>query len=179
MARAESIRRFAQAAFEVAREREGLDRWEQDLSEVQTLLANEDFAALVDAPQAPLQVKLDGVKTLLRDVSPQVRNFVAVLIVKRRTRRFDDIFAEFRRLADEHRGIARAQVVTAVPLDGGRRQKVSDALGQIVEKQVVMTERVDAAILGGIVARVGDKLIDGSTRARLHELRSTLAVRPA
>jgi F-type H+-transporting ATPase subunit delta len=178
MARATSARRFAQAAFEVALAREGLDRWEKDLADVQVLLSNEDFAALLDAPQVPADVKLDGAGRLLRDVSPRVRNFVAVLITRGRTRQFAAIFEEFRRLADEQRGTARAEVVTAVPLDDERRGRVAQGLEAIVGKKVVLTERVDPAILGGVVARVGDRLIDGSARTRLRDLRGALATRP-
>ncbi|MSQ08565.1 MAG: F0F1 ATP synthase subunit delta [Dehalococcoidia bacterium] len=179
MARGQSIRSYAQAAFESAVANNALDRWEKDLVDVQSLLSNPDFAALVDAPQVPFKVKLDGVQTLLRDVCPQVRNFVAVLIQSRQIDRFDLIRREFRRLADERLGIARAEVVTAVPLDDERRGRIAANLGQIVGRKIVMTEKVDPAVLGGIVARVGDRLIDGSTRTRLHDLRSALASRPS
>ncbi len=179
MARGQSIRSYAQAAFESAVANNALDRWEKDLVDVQSLLSNPDFAALVDAPQVPFKVKLDGVQTLLRDVCPQVRNFVAVLIQSRQIDRFDLIRREFRRLADERLGIARAEVVTAVPLDDERRGRIAANLGQIVGRKIVMTEKVDPAVLGGIVARIGDRLIDGSTRTRLHDLRSALASRPS
>jgi F-type H+-transporting ATPase subunit delta len=179
MARAQSVRAYAQAAFEVALAHEGLDHWEKDLADVQAVLANPDFAALLEAPQAPLEAKLRGVHTLLAHASPLVRNFTGVLIRKRQTRRFNSIYREFRRLADEHRGVARAEVVTAVPLDGERRQRVIDSLSEIVRKKVTVAETIDPAVLGGVVARIGDRLIDGSTRTRLRGLRATLAVRPS
>lgn len=178
MARATSSRRLAQAAFEVALAREGLDRWEKDLADVQALLSNEDFAAMLESPQVPARVKLDGVGMLLRDVSPRVRNFVGVLVTRGQTRRFEAIFEQFHRLADDRRGIARAEVVTAVPLDDERRGRVAQGLETFVGKKVILTERVDPAIIAGVVARVGDRLIDGSARARLRDLRGALATRP-
>ena len=178
MARATSSRRLAQAAFEVALAREGIDRWEKDLADVQALLLNEDFAAMLESPQVPARVKLDGVDMLLRDVSLRVRNFVGVLVTRGQTRRFEAIFEEFRRLADDRRGIARAEVVTAVPLDHEWRGRVVQGLETIVGKKVILTERVDPAIIAGVVARVGDRLIDGSARARLRDLRGALATRP-
>ncbi len=174
----ESVKRFAQAAYEVAAAHNALDRWDKDLADAEVVLSNADFAALVEAPQIPLNVKLEGVRTLLRDVSPQVRNFVSLLVAKRHTRRFASIRREFSRLADEKRGVARADVVTAVPLEPDRRRAVEQALAQVVGKKIVMSERIDPAVLGGVLARVGDRLIDGSTRTRLHELRNSLAVRP-
>lgn len=179
MARGQSIRSYAQAAFEVAVAHDALDRWEKDLADVQSMLSNPDFAALLDAPQVPFKVKLDGVQTLLREASPQVRNFVAILVQGRQTARFGSISREFHRLADDRRGIARAEVVTAVPLDDERRRRVAEDLGRMVGRKIVMTEKVDPKVLGGIVAKVGDRLIDGSTRTRLHDLRGALALRPS
>jgi F-type H+-transporting ATPase subunit delta len=83
-------------------------------------------------------------------------------------------------MADESRGVARAEVTTAVPLDDQRRRRVIEGLARIVGRDdVTITERVDPEIIGGVIARVGDRLIDGSTRARLRSLRNELAVRPA
>lgn len=178
MARATSARRFAQAAFEVALAHEEVDQWEKELADVQALFANEDFAGLLDAPQVPASVKAEGAGTLLRHLSPRVRNFAAILVTGGRTRQIGEIFAEFRRLADDRRGIARAEVVTAVPLDDARRGRVAEGLEAIIGKKVLLTERVDLAIIGGVVALVGDRLIDGSARARLRDLRGTLAIRP-
>lgn len=178
MARAGSVRRYARAAFEVALSHNELDRWEKDLADLGPLMADADFSALLVAPQVPLSVKLDGVRTLLRDVSPRVRNFVSVLVAHGQASGFARMAAEFARLADEKRGVARADIVTAVPVDPERRRRIADSLSAIVGQKVLMTERVDPAIVGGVVARVGDRLIDGSTRTRLQQMRSTLAVRP-
>ena len=178
MARGTSSRRLAQAAFEVAIAREGLEAWEKDLLTVKSVLSNADVVGFMDSPQVPLEVKVAGLKTLLGGVSPRVRNFVSVLVARNHVRRIDSVIREFATLADGRRGIARATVSTAVPLDDQRRSMVTSALGNLTGKKVVLTERVDASLLGGIVARVGDRLIDGSSRTRLHDLRSALAERP-
>jgi F-type H+-transporting ATPase subunit delta len=179
MAGPASIRRYARAAFDVAVSHDELDAWERDLAAARPVLANEDFLAMLDAPQVPFEVKMTGVKTLLPAVSPRVRNFVSLLVQRRLARRFGAVADEFRRYADERRGIARADVVTAVPLDDARRQKVAAMLGEIVGKKVLMAEKVDGSVIGGVVARVGDRLIDGSTRTALQEMRAALAERPA
>ncbi len=178
MARATSSRRLAQAAFEVAVAREGLDAWEKDLATVRSVLSNADVIGFMGSPQVPLEVKVAGLKTLLGGVSPRVRNFVSVLVARKQVRRIDSVVREFETLADGKRGIARATVSTAVPLDDLRRSMVVTALGSMTGKKVVLTERIDPSLLGGIVARVGDRLIDGSSRTRLRDLRSALAERP-
>ena len=65
-----------------------------------------------------------------------------------------------------------------MPLDDERRGRVAQGLETLAGKKVVLTERVDPAIIAGVVARVGDRLIDGSARARLRDLRGALATRP-
>ncbi|MEX0763099.1 MAG: ATP synthase F1 subunit delta [Dehalococcoidia bacterium] len=171
-------RRYAQAAFELALENEGVDRWQEDLARVAQILDNQDFLALLDAPQVPEKVKLDGITTLLPDVAPLIRNMVKLLVLHGRIRVFPGIVEHFGELADEKNGIARAEVVTAVPLDDARRDRVISDLSDMVGKKVEIVERVDPGILGGIVARVGDRLIDGSVRTRLRSLRRELADRP-
>ena len=170
-----SPRRYAQVAFSLALENEGVERWETDLKRVRTVLSDHDVVALLSAPQVPEQVKLNGVATLLPDVAPLVRNMVNVIVLRGDIDKFNQVTESFQGLADDHRGIARAEVVTAVPLDEARKKRVADGLASLVNrKQVVLTETQDPAILGGVIARVGDRLIDGSTRTRLHRLKNEL-----
>ena len=172
-------RRFAQAAFQIAGEANSLERWEQDFARVSEVFSDRDFMALLDAPQVPEGVKLDGVVTLLTDVQPEVRNLVSLLVAQGRASVFASVRRHFMALADERRGIARAVVTTAVPLDNRQSRRVSDTLARLVNaREVVVTQNVDPDILGGVVARVGDRLIDGSARTRLHSLRDSLARRP-
>lgn len=172
-------RRFAEAAFQIARDANALERWEQDLARVAEVMSDRDFLALLEAPQVPEKVKLDGVTTLLPDVLPQVRNLVSLLVLQGRASAFASVRQHFMALADERRGIARAEVTTAVPLDQQQNRRISDSLARLVNaREVVVTETVDPDILGGVVARVGDRLIDGSARTRLHSLRDSLARRP-
>jgi F-type H+-transporting ATPase subunit delta len=81
---------------------------------------------------------------------------------------------EYRKLLDSHRGIEQAEVTTAVPLDEGEIKKLEEDLGALVGKNVVIRPEVDPALMGGITARVGGKLIDGSTRSRLERLKKQI-----
>ena len=172
-------RRYAQAAFELAKEKDNLDVWVTDLTRASEILDDSDVLGFLDAPQVTDSVKLDGIGKLLADVDPLVRNTVNLMTVNRDILKFADTFRVFTEMADEHRGIARAEVVTAVPLDGARRAKVSAGLAKLVRRgEVKITESVDRSIIGGIVAKVGDRLIDGSTRTQLQAMRNSLAERP-
>jgi F-type H+-transporting ATPase subunit delta len=100
---------------------------------------------------------------------------VSIAVLRGDTGKFPQIATAFRDMADARRGTARAEVITAVPLDEARRKRVAQGLASLVgRKQVVLTEKQDPAIIGGMIARVGDRLIDGSTRTRLQRLKSEL-----
>jgi F-type H+-transporting ATPase subunit delta len=172
-------RRYAQAAFELAKEKDNLDRWVEDLARASDVLGDSDVMGFLDAPQVTDSVKLDGIGKLLSDVDVLVRNTVNLMTINRDITKFPDMFRVFSEMADEHRGIARAEVVTAVPLDDAQRGQVAAGLATLVGRSdVKMSESVDSEIIGGVVAKVGDRLIDGSTRTQLQAMRNSLAERP-
>ena len=84
------------------------------------------------------------------------------------------VATEFERLYDDFKNQAKATVTTAVQLDAGEQARLVTALQQVTGKTIQLTTRVDPAILGGVVARVGDTLIDGSVRRRLELLREQI-----
>ena len=84
------------------------------------------------------------------------------------------ISGEYQRLLDSHRGIERAEVTTAMPLGDEDQQRLAEQLSAIVGKKVVLKSEVDPSIVGGIMARIGGKLIDGSTRSQLMALKREL-----
>ena len=172
-------RRYAQAAFALAREHSNLDRWEEDLARAGEVLGDSDVMGFLDAPQVSDSVKLDGIGKLLSDVEVLVRNTVNLMTVNRDITKFPDMHRVFGEMADEHRGISRAEVTTAVPLDDIRRGQLAGGLAKLVGRdEVIVTESVDPEIIGGVVAKVGDRLIDGSTRTQLRAMRDSLAERP-
>lgn len=174
-----SVRRYAQAAFAIAVERDALTVWERDLEAARSVVGESDVQAFMAAPSVPLAVKLDGIDTLLAEVDPLVRNLVSLLITNGDIERFGAVCDGFRDLMDDHLGIGRAQITTAVALDATRRDHIVDRLRELTGyEQIEVTEQVDPEIIGGVVARVGDKLFDGSTRSRLRAMQESLSQRP-
>ena len=172
-------RRYAIAALQLALENEGISRWEQDIARAADVLSDDDVRALLVAPQVSDEAKLNGISTLLGDVAPLIVNMVSLMAVRGDIGSFPEVFSTFQEIANEHRGIAQAEVTSAVPLDDERRERIRVSLADITGKEVTMTESIDPQIIGGVVARVGDQLIDGSTRSTLRSLRDQIAVRPA
>ena len=175
MARTGSARRYAQAVFQIALERDGLDIWAEDLRVLATGLENRELAELLDAPQVPVATKVQMITEVLGDsVDDLARNLLAVLAGRSLAHLLPSVADEFSRLVDEHNGIARGEVVSAVPLTEAESERVNQVLSGIVGKPLRLTVSVDSGILGGVVARVGDRVIDGSVRTTLREMRREL-----
>ena len=160
-------------------EREALEVWESDLERARQVFTESDVQAFMAAPSVPDAVKLDGIGTLISDVDPLIRNLVSLVVVNGDIERFEGVCDVFRELLDEYLGIGRPQITTAVQLDGARRSRIVDSLKEMTgHERIEVTESVDPEIIGGVVARVGDRLFDGSTRTRLRSMRESLARRP-
>lgn len=178
MARASS-RRYAQAAFAIAVDRGELKRWRDDIAKAAEIIADPDVMAFMASPFVPLSERLNGVNVLLSDIDPTVRNLWSLLVSNGDIEWTAAIAEAFQELADEHLSIGRAEVVSAVPLTGAQRGRLRANLRDLTGlRHIELAERVDAEVLGGIVARVGDRLIDGSARTRLRSMRNALSQRP-
>jgi len=107
-------------------------------------------------------------------LSPLMLNFCSFLIDQRRTRDIEAIHERYVRLAEEAAGRVRGEVISAAPLDGGQLERLRTALARQTGRSVDLEVRVDPALLGGVVARVGDLVFDGSLRTQLAQLRASL-----
>jgi F-type H+-transporting ATPase subunit delta len=168
-------KRFAQAVFKIALERGELDRWQSDLRKIASLAEDATLVGLLQDPRLHFDSKVKLLSEPLGDINPLALNLVYLLITRGKLNMAGDIADEYQRLLDSYRGIEQAEVTTAIPLDDEDRQRLAEHLGTIVGKKVVVKPEVDSGLIGGIVARVGDKLLDGSTRSKLAALREELA----
>jgi F-type H+-transporting ATPase subunit delta len=175
MARKSFARRYSQAVFNIARERNELDRWQSDLRRVATLADDAKLIALLENPKVRFEDKAKILAKGLGDVNPLALNLVYLLVTKGRFSMVGDIADEYQRLLDGYRGIEQAEVTAAIALDDEDKRKLEERLGAVVGKKVVVKPSVDPSVLGGIVARVGGRLLDGSTRSKLMALKKTLA----
>lgn len=173
MARA-AAKRHAQAAFQIALERNELELWRGDLERLSEAVKDPLLFAFLESPKIHFGEKARVLRQGLEGLNPLVMNLALLLVSRGRLGLVADVVLEYGRLVDEHRGIAHAEVATAVPLEPDEKDKLVHRLGDLVGREIVLTARVDPTIIGGLVARVGDKLLDGSTRSRLLALRESL-----
>jgi len=174
MARKAYARRYAQAVFEIALEKKELERWQTDLQKIVGVIADETFLAALESPKIKIDDKSRFLTKSLGDISPLALNLVLMLISRGGVAMVTKIAEEYQRMLDEYHGIQTADVITAVPVDDKDKEKLAEKLGTLVAKKVVLKSEVDPEILGGIIARVGGKLLDGSTRSKLAALRREL-----
>jgi F-type H+-transporting ATPase subunit delta len=175
MARRTYARRYSQAVFNIARERNELDRWQSDLKKIASLGEDATFLALAENPKIRFEDKARLLAEGLGDINPLALNLVYLLVAKGRLSMVGDVADEYQRLLDSYRGIEQAEVTTAIPLDDKDKQRLGERLGAVVGKKIVLKPKVDSNVVGGIVARIGGKLLDGSTRSKLLALKNTMA----
>ena len=167
-------RRYAQAIFELALEKKELERWQSDLQKISGVVADEEFLAALESPKISFKKKSELLSKRLTDLNPLAMNLVYLLVARSGIGMIGDIAAEYQRLLDSYRGVEQAEVITAVPLDENDMKKLTENLSAVVGKEVVVKAEVDPEILGGIIARMGGKLLDGSTRSKLAALKREL-----
>ena len=173
----EYSRRYSQSIFRMALEQKDLNRWQSDLRKVAALMKDNALFSLITNPKITGEEKTRTLTQRLGDVNPLVIKLVLLLAKKGKLAALDDIAEEYQMLVDNYRGIegtAIAEVTTAVPLDEDYQLKIAQRITEIIGKPVLLRPKVDPAILGGIIIRVGDKLIDGSIRSKLAALRKDL-----
>ncbi len=173
MSDVQAAKRYAQAAFGIARDSGAISQWRSDLGDLAAVLSDSAIALMIADSKLPLDRRLALVERAL-DVSPMALNLAKLLVSKGRSDNARAVSEAFNRMADEHEGIAHARVTTAVQLAPDQLDAIAARLSQSFGKEVRAEAVVDPSIIGGIVVRVGDKLVDGSIRGRLKQLRREL-----
>jgi len=170
-------KRYAQAVFEIALGRKELDRWQSDLRTIASLGEDAILIAWLENPKFRFDDKVRLLSEQLGDVNPLALNLVYLLAARGRLGMIGEVADGYQRLLDSYRGIEQAEVITAVPLDDEDKLRLGERLGAVVGKKVVVKPEVDSSLIGGFIARIGGKLLDGSTRSKLEVLKRELVRR--
>lgn len=168
-------RRYAGAMFGLAIKQNTLDRTREDVREIGELFALRKLAYLLREPKIPTKRKETALRQALEDkVLPTSLNLALLVVQRELVDIMPNIAREFEQMVLDYRNEAIAQVTTAAQLDGTQTTTVKQALEKLTNKKILMETRVDPSIMGGVVARVGDQIIDGSIRQRLSALQQQL-----
>ena len=165
--------RYANALFDLARERGGHEQAGADLAALQQMVQeSDDLGRLLASPIVSREEHaraMDAVAERL-GAGDTVRNFLGVLARQRRLGALGAIIDEFARLLAAHRGEETAEVISAVPLDEAQFGEVREAVAGYVGRPVQLTASVDPSLLGGMVVRIGSRMVDASLKTKLHNL---------
>jgi F-type H+-transporting ATPase subunit delta len=167
-------RRYAEAAFQLADRDGAIERWRTELEQASTT-AEGDLMVVLANPALPLDDRLKVADQVFAGLSQPVRNLILLLVRRRRIEQLPRVAAEFGRLDDRRQGITHATATSAAPLTDLEVRALTARLEQMTGGQVRLATDIDEKLLGGLVVRVGDRLIDGSVRGRLERLRNRLA----
>ena len=172
-----AIRGYAQALFSVAQAEDALEDVQDELFRFARALDQENqLRETLTDPALPIERKKAVVQDILGDrASPHTVSIIGFLVEQGRARDLTAIVDELGALASEQRDAAVAEVRTAVQLDDRQRDELAKALEQATGKKVELKVVVDPTILGGVIARVGDQVIDGSIKRRLEMARDQLS----
>ena len=174
MARTAS-RRYAEAIISLARETNSFEAWDEALGRLALAFENPQAKSILLNPGVPVSEKRQTMDDIVGDTFPAAHNLVQVLISHRRIREIPDIYQHFTEAWLDQQGVAVAYVTTAEPVSLEDERTIRTQLANLTGKQIELRLLVDPDIIGGIVARVGDSLFDGSVRTRLRALRLRLA----
>ena len=167
---------YSRSLFEVARERDNLDRVRDELAAVADALEqNRDLAVFFFSPYFSTEEKRDGLRRTVVDADPTLINFLELLIEKHRMPVLFRIRRQFDTLYDRAHKRLPVEVTSAVELDGGVVGELERRIHEQTGQNVQLESTVDPNILGGIVLRVGNSILDASIRHRLEQLRREVA----
>lgn len=175
MARRETAaRRYAEAAFELATEADALDAWQRDLDALVDALRDPDLRALVEHPAVAYADKERVLRRVVTGVGEQPLALVLLMVRRGRPGAIEAMVERFRELVRRGRGVALAEVRTALRLDDAQRDDLVARLAELTGQKIEINEVVDESLIGGITVRIGDRLYDASVRGRLERLRARL-----
>ena len=167
---------YSRSLFEVAKEHGNLDEIHEQLGEfVDALEATHDLQVFLFSPYFSTAEKKEGLRKVLEGPDPALENFLELLIEKHRMPVLFRIRRQFDERWQDERRLLPVQVTSAVQLDDSTVEHIKNSIAQQTDRQIELTTEVDPDLLGGIVLRVGNSILDASIKNRLDTLRRQVA----
>jgi F-type H+-transporting ATPase subunit delta len=168
-------RPYASAVFKRAKETGTAEKWSQSLAFLEAVLTNQDVSRIVDNPNVSNERKSALMLELCGDkVDPEAGNFLQLLVHNKRLGLVPYIARLYEELKAQDEGYIEADVYTAYALTKEAKAQFASSLEKKLGKKVRMKAAVDKTLIGGVLVRAGDKVIDGSIRGQLKQMQKTL-----
>jgi len=168
--------KYAYAAYAVAKERKSLAVVLNDMGEVYSLFNNnEDIKKLFNNPTIGRSEKITLIKKILSGkVSRHFMDILILVIRRKRESLFGEIYKIFSGLIDDENGVLRGKIQTAVGIEEAKLKTIQEKLSVIYKKNVVLESEIDESIIGGVVVKIKNKIIDGSLSGTLNRMKKEL-----
>ncbi len=169
-------RAYADALFEISIEENSLEEIMQQSAQLAEIMAaNPEFVKLLNAPTVTKEEKTDLVdKVFSGKINKSLLNFIKVMVERKDTQEINASFADFEKLYNKHNNIEKATATTAVPMSDELKAKLVAKLNALTGKNVVLTNIVDPACLGGVILQFADVQYNDSVAGKLEILRNQL-----
>lgn len=168
---------YGDALFELAVEQNLMDSLMQEIDFLQTVLKeNSDFEKILMHPEIPKQKKLQLIENVFKGrISDALTGFLRIVVTKGRYENLPDIFAYFIARVKEYKKIGIAQVVSAIPLRDEQKQKIEQKLLETTHYETMEIDyKVEESSIGGLMIRIGDRVVDSTIRSKLSALTGSL-----
>jgi F-type H+-transporting ATPase subunit delta len=167
---------YARSLFEVAQETDKLDEVREQLGQfADALEGDRELQVFFFSPYFSSEEKKDGLGKVLDGANPAILNFLELLVEKHRMPALFRIRRTYDQLWEHENKLLPVEITSAIELDDEIAQRIGDQIGQQTGQRVELTKTVDPEILGGLVLRVGNSILDASIRNRLENLRKNVA----
>jgi ATP synthase F1 delta subunit len=167
---------YARSLFAVAKEQDKLDLVREQLGQfADALNDSRELSIFFFSPYFSTEEKKEGLGRLLEGVDPTVENFLALLLENHRMPVIFRVRRDFEHLWEQENKLLPVTITSAVALDEATVKSIGDAIGRQTGQRVELTTNVDPDVLGGLVVRVGNSILDASIRNRLENLRRSVA----
>lgn len=167
-------RPYTKAVFEYARDANTLQTWSQLLNDAAQIASDEVMKSILGNPALISDAKAEAVISVLGDLDDSGKNFIRLLAENKRLALIPEIAVQFEQLKANQESNVDINVTTAYELDEQQQQKLTQALSAKLGRDVALSSTVDNSILGGVVIRIQDLVIDGSVRAKIAKLAEVL-----
>ena len=174
MPKGPTARRYAQALFMLASDKQLNDKWLTEIQELNTTLESEEVKSFLSSPRVKKLQKQEIVNQIRVKYDPILVNFIGLLVARNSISLLPAIIREYSDLLDRSLGRIAARVTAAIGLSDQQITKLSEGLSSSLQKEVMIEQSIDTEIIGGVVIRVGDKIIDGSVQTNLESLKLQL-----
>ena len=169
------IKRYGKAILDIAKEKKNTDIWIENFNDSKEIIFDEDLLSFLNSPEVPNSEKYKSIDTLFNGYDNLFINFIKVLITKGQVNFFEGIMVEYLEQNQVSEGKVTATITSFVDLNKSQKEEITKIICEIFQvDNVEIYEKLDKSILGGYIIKVGDTIIDCSTKNKLNGLQDHL-----